>query len=534
MWDDSYRRQVWSSLDQDWDVIVIGGGITGAGILREAARAGLKTLLVEAKDFASGTSSRSSKLVHGGFRYLKNAHIRLTLESVTERERLLREGKGLINRLGFLFTSLEGDPMPLWVMGAGLALYDLLARRWNHRKYSSEALRALTPALTTPDLLGGYRYFDAQTDDARLVLRLIQEAVQDGGAALNYTPAVELLRRQNGQVCGAVLEDRSGDGAGRTAEVQAAVVVNAAGAWVDQLRAQIDRPARIRPLRGSHLVISQERLPLTRAVSFFHPDDGRPVFIFPWEGVTIAGTTDVDHGPQLESDPAISPAEAEYLLGAARHVFPALELGFEDVLSTFSGIRAVINTGKADPSKESREHIVWDEDGLLTISGGKLTTFRLMARDALKAIHHRLPTARFNRRKPVLDAVEVTGSLEDCPVDPATQLRLAGRYGAKSAALLATMPCEELALIPGSPYLWAELRWAARHEMATHLDDLLLRRLRLGLMLPRGGEERLGEIRAIAQPELGWDDARWEGEVGAYLKLIRGSYSLGKGFRNPQ
>lgn len=526
MWNKSYRDRTWSTLDQDWDVIIIGGGITGAGILREAARAGIKALLVEARDFASGTSSRSSKLVHGGFRYLKSARLRLTLESVTERERLLKEGKGLVNRLGFLFASLEGDRMPEWVMGAGLTVYDLLARRWNHQRYSAEGLRALNPQLTTANLKGGYRYFDAQTDDARLVLRLIQEAVGGGAAALNYTPVVDLLRTRNGQVCGVALKDETPEGAGRSAEALAKVVINATGAWADSLRSQIGRPARIRPLRGSHLVFSHQRMPLTRAVSFFHPQDSRPVFVFPWEGVVIAGTTDVDHGPALHSDPAISPAEAGYLLAAARHVFPALNLTFEDVVSTFSGIRAVIDTGKSEPSKESREHIVWVEDGLLTVSGGKLTTFRLMARDALGAIKNRLPGARFDRRRPVLDAVSTEKIFESSDIDPTKLLRLLGRYGVDTARLLSTIPGGEMNLIPNTPYLWAELRWASRSEMVVHLDDLLLRRLRLGLMLPQGGQGLLPAVRAIAQPELDWSDARWEAEARTYTELINSSYGL--------
>src|SRR5512134_1381266 len=186
MWTQGWRERLWSELDRSWDLIVIGGGITGAGILREAVRAGLRALLVEGHDFASGTSSRSSKLVHGGFRYLKNGQIKLTLESVRERERLLKEGRGLVNPLGFLLANYHGDAIPGWVFGAGLVFYDLLAFQWGHRRYDAYDMHDLCPPLAQEGLTGGYRYFDAQTDDARLVLRLIQESVGGGGAALNY------------------------------------------------------------------------------------------------------------------------------------------------------------------------------------------------------------------------------------------------------------------------------------------------------------------------------------------------------------
>jgi glycerol-3-phosphate dehydrogenase len=194
MWHRNWREPIWSNLAQPWDLIVIGGGITGAGILREASRAGLKTLLVEGHDFASGTSSRSSKMVHGGLRYLRNAQIRLTVDSVHERERLLCEGRGLIEPLSFLLAGYRGDRPPAWVFGMGLMVYDVLGRRWAHHHYDAPQLQELCPHLTGRDLTGGYQYHDAQTDDARLVLRVIREAVRDGGTALNYACVEGLLR----------------------------------------------------------------------------------------------------------------------------------------------------------------------------------------------------------------------------------------------------------------------------------------------------------------------------------------------------
>jgi glycerol-3-phosphate dehydrogenase len=533
MWTRGWRDRALSDLDRPWDVIIIGGGITGAGLLREATRAGLRALLLEAHDFASGTSSRSSKMVHGGLRYLKQGEIRLTFESVRERERLLKEGRGLVGQLGFLLPSFAGDHTPGWVFGAALLIYDLLALRWSlrHDWRNAPALRELCPPLGESGLRGGYRYFDAQTDDARLVLRVIREAVRAGGVALNYARAESLLRRRDHAVadrtvCGLAVRDQV---SGRALEVQASAVINATGAWADDLRAFVGQPRRLRRLRGSHLVLPARRLPLRRAVGFLHPADGRAVFAVPWEGVTLCGTTDVDHAASLETDVSISGNELDYLLAALRHVFPSLALEESDVQATFAGVRPVVDTGKADPSQESREHVLWDEDGLLTVTGGKLTTFRRMAHAALRAIRTRLPdrppgSVRLEHGQRMLDGlVESEIGLD---LDPMLRLRLLGWYGADMPALINGAAPDELTPIGETPNVWAELRWAARAEGVVHLDDLLLRRVRLGLLLPNGGLDCLEPIRAIVQPELGWDDERWAHEAGDYARLWRQRYFL--------
>jgi glycerol-3-phosphate dehydrogenase len=525
MWEHGWRDRVWSSLDVGWDLIVIGGGITGAGILREATRAGLRALLVEAGDFASGTSSRSSKLVHGGFRYLRNGQLKLTLESVRERERLLREGRGLVTPLSFLLAGFDGDRIPLWLYGVGLGVYDLLALRWGHRRYDPAGMMALCPQLDRQGLEGGYRYIDAETDDARLVLRVLREAIRDGGTALNYARVVELQRLRSGRVVGVTLQDEAPPRSKRLAEVRGSAIINATGVWADELRTQIGGKPCLRHLRGSHLVFPWERLPLTRAASFLHPADQRPVFAFPWEGVTILGTTDVEHDAPLETDPAISPSEVDYLLGAAEHAFPAVELGQADVLSTFSGIRAVHDTGQFDPSRESREHILRRESNLLTVTGGKLTTFRLMAHGALRAVRTSITNlSRLDRNWRVLDPPP---SAENLPskLEPSVRLRIIGRHGDDAGRVLACAGADELGPIGHSVALWAELRWAARAEGVVHLDDLLLRRVRLGLLLPDGGSSWLPRVRKIAQSELGWDDDRWGQEVERYFALWKRAYS---------
>lgn len=523
MWTLGWRDQVWSELDQSWDLIVIGGGITGAGILREATRSGLRVILFEAHDFVSGTSSRSSKLVHGGLRYLRNAQIRLTYESVHERERLLREGRGLVTPLPFLMANFVGDHIPAWVFGAGLSLYDLLALKWNHRRYTPDGLRELCPQLTMSKLIGGYRYFDAVTDDARLVLRILLEAVAAGGRALNYAKVEGLLKQADGYVSGVFIKDLSPEANGRTAEVRAKIVINATGAWADELRSQVGVRARLRKLRGSHLIFPFEKLPLNRAVTFLHPKDGRPVFIFPWETVTVIGTTDVDDQTALHTDIRISLTEADYLMEAILFIFPSTRLTLGDVQATYSGVRAVLDTGKANPSKESRESLLWNENGLLTITGGKLTTFRLMAQRTLNAI---LPEHKaLNLRYRVLDSLPPE-SIFFGELEPSLRLRLLGRYGNNASTLIDISRSNELDMIGAGPSVWAELRWASQSEGVVHLDDLLLRRVRLGLLLPRSGLDQLERIRDIVQPELSWDDVRWAQEVSDYSRLWVEYYSL--------
>ncbi len=521
------------TVNDHFDLIIIGGGITGAGVFLEATAAGLKTLLVEGHDFASGTSSRSSKLVHGGFRYLKNGQIKMTFDSVRERERLLREGRGLINKLGFLIATYKGDRIPTWALGFGLTLYDLLALKWGHQYYSADGLLNLCPQLNSHQLLGGYRYFDALTDDARLVYRVIREAVLRGGTSLNYAKVESLLRTRSGEVTGIVLHDVDPEGGGRSKEIHSTAVINATGAWADEVsnmdtrgNTQRKNSFKLRRLRGSHLVFPFQKIPLTRAISIWHPKDKRPVFTFPWESVTIVGTTDVDHHSAMETDPAISQSEAQYLMEAVNFTFPSLGIKMDDVQSTFSGIRTVIDTGKKDPSKESREHICCYEDGLLTVTGGKLTTFRLIALETLQFLKKRLTKINsIDPRAPLLeqpDGVFLKGSIHD----KSTHTKLIGRHGKDIESFLAFADQSELEFIKSTPNLWAEIRWAARKEAIVHLDDLLLRRVRLGLLLPCHGFSVIERIRKIVQVELGWNNQRWVEEVLNYRNLLDKSYTL--------
>ena len=522
-----WRANLWADLSQPWDVIVIGGGIVGAGVFREAVEAGMKTLLLDGHDFSSGTSSRSSKMVHGGFRYLKNAQIKLTLDSSRERQRLIHEGKGLIEPLRFNLANYQGDHTPGWVFGLGLIAYDTLALRWKHSRLSKQDLKEICPNINQKSLQGGYGFYDAQTDDARLVLRVIQEGQLAGGSAMNYAKVVGLLRNQSNQVCGVQVKDVF---TGAEKELHSKLVVNATGAWADELRGKIGRTPRLRLLRGSHLIFSQERIPLQDAVSFLHPVDQRPVFAFSWEGATLIGTTDVDHDHPMSTDPWISEAETDYLLEAVNHIFDCLALTKDDIRSTFAGIRSVLDTGKADPSKEARDEILWDEDGLITITGGKLTMFRHMAQRTLKFARKYLPEkTKFDSDGRALDVIkerELASIYDSKFLSKEIKTRLIGRYGKNAAHMIESIPADVLTSIPETYTLWAELQWAARHEQVVHLDDLLLRRTRLGSLLPMGGQSIMGKVRALCQPELGWDDQRWQAEEAFYQQLINQAYSL--------
>jgi len=371
-------------------------------------------------------------------------------------------------------------------------------------------------------LEAAHRYMDAQVDDSRLVLRLIFEGMRAGGTARNYTRAESLLKTTDGTVCGAVL--RTDDSA--NSEVQARAVINAAGPWADDLRQDVGANPRIRPLRGSHLVFPASRFPLCTAITLIHPRDNRAMFALPWEGAVVIGTTDVDqHEDWRSGEPTMSAEEGAYILEAARATFPAMELTEADVLSSFAGLRPIVTSGEGlDPSKESRAHVVWDEHSLITVTGGKLTIFRKMAAQALRMAVSRIPGApKFREDAPAFDPLPK--QVDPHGLDDGQVSYLSGRHGADTTAMLDAAGKGELTAIPNQPNLWAELRWAARHEQVQHLDDLLLRRVRLGLLQPNGGADLLPRVRSIVQPELGWDDAHWQAEEGRYLKIWKQYYA---------
>jgi glycerol-3-phosphate dehydrogenase len=520
------REGLWPQLqagERQWDVVIVGGGIIGAGILREAARRGLKALVVEQRDFAWGTSSRSSKMVHGGLRYISHGDIKLTRDSLQERERLLREAPGLIGRMGYYFTLRKGQFPGRLVFTLLLKIYDGLAGIKNHSYFNNNALEKIYAGIGKVGLKGAMYYTDTVTDDARLVLRVLQDAIAAGGEAVNYTK-VESLLQEEGQVSGVVLKNVE---TGEQCEVQCKAVINATGAWADRLRNEVNPEKRIRPLRGSHLVLSAARLPVPEALTLFHPVDKRPVFVFSWEGATVVGTTDLDHTGEIDQESAISEVEVEYLLQAVIALFPEHNLSRDDIISTWSGVRPVIGSETSkDPSKERRDHAVWCDKGLITVSGGKLTTFRLIALDALNAAQPRLGAfVPVESDDSIFHATQVAVDELNSP-DLQWCQRLLGRYGDHAKALLNDATASERELIGGTAFCLAECRWAARNESVVHLDDLLLRRTRVGSLLPRGAESLFPALQKICAQELAWDEKRWSQECERYLDIWRKYYFL--------
>ncbi|WP_201589035.1 glycerol-3-phosphate dehydrogenase/oxidase [Psychrobacter sp. Pi2-51] len=536
------------SRSQIWDMLIIGGGITGAGIAREAARRGLAVLLIEQKDFAWGTSSRSSKMVHGGLRYIASGDYKTTLLSVRERERMLSEAGGLVNEMHFVMPHYKGKFPPPWIFNTLLRVYDKLAGKRYFTYFKKDAFLRLNPHIKQTNFLGASQFSDAVTDDSRLVMRVLDEAIHDGAQAINYLKAETLLTNEQGLVIGAALKDTADSDSitannAQTYNVHAKVVVSATGAWADNLRMQASQQTeqtfnkQIRPSRGSHLVVSQERLPLTQAYTFLHPVDKRAVFVFPWENRTVLGTTDLDHPPLGDEEVGITSEEVDYLLTATNDLFDDVNLNQEDVISTWAGVRPLISEGgdgkRVSPSKEKRDHSVWLDNNLVTVSGGKLTTFRLIALDVLKKCQEVLALDESVIQNNNLDSDQVFSN--QIPTNPKfaalpkpLQQRLQGFYGRQLDSLLELAHDEDLAYVTDSNTIWAEIRFAAYYEQVIHLDDLLLRRTRLGLILPHGAMTPLisARLKQICQEELGWDEQRWQQEAERYQQLWQRYYHL--------
>lgn len=506
-------------------MIVIGGGITGAGILREAARLGLKALLVERHDFASGTSSHSSKLIHGGLRYFVQGQLKMMRESLLARQHLLRDGPPLVKPIGYVHASYKGDRITPFVFETGIRTYAILHGHLKvHQRLDPLAIGLYTPGLSQKDLCAVFAFDESQTDDARLVLRVLREATDRGAVALNYTPALGLLRDERGHVNGILAHDPEGR---EPVSFRARVVVNATGAWADSLRRHIGAPARLRPMRGSHLVIPGWRLRLGQITSFFHPENGRPIYCVPWKGVVLVGTTDVDQEMLGENEePHASATEIQFLLSGLQARFPTLNLTWQDVQAVFAGLRPVADVRTSDPSKASREHMILYESGLLTVAGGKLTTFHTMALAAFEKLRQHLPQLPKSRV-----ASSALDPLPDLPVDLPLDSNLAldwlSRYGETSLDFLsAASPVERAPIHNGHSASLADFRWAARQEAVRHLDDLLLRRTRLGITAPRGGTALLPRLRPILQEELNWTNSQWDGEVARYLACWAQTYGV--------
>nr|WP_289055417.1 glycerol-3-phosphate dehydrogenase/oxidase [uncultured Psychrobacter sp.] len=539
------RQQALAPLtkSEPWDMLIIGGGITGAGIAREAARRGLSVLLIEQKDFAWGTSSRSSKMVHGGLRYIASGDYKTTLLSVRERERMLTEAGGLVNEMHYVMPHYKGKFPPPWIFNTLLRVYDRIAGKRYFKYFKKDAFLRLNPNIKQDKFLGASQFSDAITDDSRLVMRVLDEAIHDGAQAINYFKAESLITNEQGLVVGATLKDTASKDKDQTYKVHAKVVVSATGAWADTLRMQAREQTeqsfnkQIRPSRGSHLVVSQERLPTSQAYTFLHPADKRAVFVFPWENRTVLGTTDLDHPPLNDEEVGITNEEVDYLLDATNSLFNETDLNRKDIISTWAGVRPLISDSgdgkRVSPSKEKRDHSVWLDNNLVTVSGGKLTTFRLIALDVLAKCQEVLDlddsaTQNLNTNSDQVfnNPTPTHAKFVTLPAD--LQQRLQGFYGRKLDTLLELAHEEDLAYVTDSNTIWAEIRFAARFEQVIHLDDLLLRRTRLGLILPHGAMTPLisARLKQICQQELGWNEQKWQQEVARYSELWQRYYHL--------
>jgi glycerol-3-phosphate dehydrogenase len=512
---------------EEFDVLVVGGGITGAGVALDAAARGLRTALVERDDFASGTSSKSSKLVHGGLRYLQQREIGLVYEGLAERQVALRNAPHLVRILPFLIPLFTRDGVIsrrlARALGGALWMYDLtggLRIGKRHKRISSEQALVHMQTLRTDRVAGGYLYYDAHTDDARLTLALCRSAAAQGAVVANYAGVTALRKDRGGRVTGARVQ-ADGD----EVEVRAQTVVNAAGVWTDDVRAldEETHPESIRPAKGIHITVPWSKVRNDIAVVVPVAKDRRSVFVVPWGDLTYVGTTDTDYDGPLD-DPECTPGDVAYLLGALNAAMsePVRE---SDVLGTWAGLRPLLRTASNDRTADlSRRHAVRRSDsGLVTVTGGKLTTYRRMAADTVDEVDALLGKRRRCRTKRLkllgADGFEAPPDTNE----PSRHEHLAGRYGTE-AALVENLVDEEPELgeplVPGLPYLKAEAVHAARREMARTLDDVLTRRTRARLLARDDSAAAAEDVAVLLGRELGWDDAERARQVKEYRASV--------------
>lgn len=535
------RRTQWEKLGGPLDVLVVGGGITGAGIARDAASRGLRVALVEMNDLAYGTSSRSTKLVHGGLRYLEQGDIGLVFESVNERRVLMKMAPHLVTPLGFLFPVFVGAKRGLPLVNTGMWMYDALSLFRSpklHKTVSAEELPIEEPCLRTEGVAGAPLYYDCATDDARLTVEVALAAVELGANVVTWARA-EGFVHEGGRLVGAKV--RCGL-SGAVKDVRAKVVVNATGPWTDRTLAMGNArsPELLRPTKGIHIVVPYAKLPLGHAVLCAHPSDARVLFAIPWGDRTYVGTTDTD----FEGDPADVAATAEdvrYLLEVARHYFPRHPIAEADVIATWAGLRPLLAppSETVSESQVSREHsVLVREDGLVTIAGGKLTTFRLMAQEVVDEVVARLGVTALRRkdrdkrsRAPLPGArtlprfaderalVERTIAASARRLDERAARHLVHTYGGRAtevAALAASDAALAEPIVANRPEVMAQLAFAIDRELAATVSDVMIRRTQLFF---RDLDQGLGVTARVADfmaSRLGWSAAETERHAEAY------------------
>jgi glycerol-3-phosphate dehydrogenase len=543
------NENIASLAEGTFDVLVIGGGITGAGVALDAASRGLRTALVERDDFASGTSSKSSKLIHGGLRYLQNGDVRLVYEALRERQRLLRNAPHLVKVLPFLIPVFQGKggiiPKRLArALGSVMWMYDLtggLRIGKRHRRLARDAALAHMPTLGDR-LAWAYLYYDAQADDARLTLTVARTAALDYGATVvNHAAVTAITKDDGGRVAGATVDV----GAGGELQVRARVVINATGVWADEVRALDEgtNPNSIRPAKGIHVAVPWHKLRNDIAAVVPVHKDRRSVFVVPWpadggneagvvddphgeDRVTYIGTTDTDYDGDVD-DPQCTPEDVAYLLDAINHAVSE-PLDQSDVLGTWAGLRPLVrdasNSRTADLSR--RHRVLTSAGGMITVTGGKLTTYREMAEDAVDAgvramssAGEPLPHRARRSRTRSLALRGAAGWREAWKRDP----HLGGRYGGEAAvveAMIAADPTMAEALVPGLPYRRAEALYAARYEMATTVDDVLSRRTRSRLLGRDATADAAHDVAELLAAELGWSESELTTQVDGFREAL--------------
>jgi len=521
---------------ETFDVLVIGGGITGAGVARDAALRGLSVALVEKDDFASGTSSKTSRMVHGGLRYVAQLQLGVVAESCTERDKLRRLAPRLVWPTPFTVPVYQGAKSSLAKFRIGLWLYDLLSRfrcYKRHRMLRPEQVIAAEPMINPERLAGGALYYDCRTNDARLTLAVIQAAQEHGALVANHVEVRGLVKKE-GKVSGAEVVDHD---TGVSFTARARVVVNATGVWSDQIRQMDDpdAPKMMYPSRGSHIVLSRRQLDVRNAVTFYGADGQRARFALEWGDTCIVGTTDPEHAGDLDQVSA-SAQEVDELLTAVNEAFSGPNLTRDDVISTYAGVRPLVLEEGKSAYQVSRAHkIVASDAGLVTIAGGKLTTYRKMAEETVDRVVAKLQaefgvrtkqgcqTAHFSLTNVDLKS-ELAGLVERYPqLDRAVLAHLALAYGPAAPTVLAFAEGDAgmgRRIVPGLPYIWAEVPYAVQHEMAITLDDLLIRRTQI-IYEDRGqGLECAADVANVMARHLGWDPAEVERQLEHYRQQV--------------
>ncbi len=542
------REQMWDALGEDVDLLIIGGGINGAGIARDAARRGLKVALLEMKDLAYGTSSRSSKLVHGGLRYLEQLEFSLVFESVSERRILMDIAPHLVNPLGFLFPVYKGARRGLASINMGMWLYDglsLFRSPKRHRKLKAADVSREEPTLTSKNLKGAPLYYDCSTDDARLTLESAIDAVENGATVATWVRCASFLKDDTGRVIGVVARNQF---TGELKEIHASAVVNATGPWTDRTIAMSSghRTEYLRPTKGVHIVVPTEVLPVNNAVVCFHPDDRRVLFAIPWGDSTYIGTTDTD----FEGDPGEVYAtldDVNYLIEAAAAYFPDHIIKHDDVISTWAGLRPLVAPGGGsgddmDESDISREHqIIIGNNGLITIAGGKLTTFRRMSAEVVDTVvkylrlSNKLPD---NLEVAHTDAIPLPGAIKWPPDDDhdkvakeihniagednisyESALLLANTYGMRGrdvARLVYDDPQLGQPLVEGRPEIMAQVDYGVRQELAATVTDILIQRTQVFYRARNQGWDAADLVADRMAEILGWDQETRDRHVQQY------------------